>query len=450
MRMVTKAAVPRAPAPRSPAPRANARREDGLHTELVQSGEVGRREDVRRAKAFARIEQSSAFVFHGCASIAEYGRRIGYGSRQAADYAAAGRVLLRCPEAEAWLLDGSMCVSTLAIIEPLLTDETLRLVHPAGTPGAGEPLSDLATLTWARVRSDRELRRVVHRRKEEVRTQRQTVARTVHLTSGGADDLDRTRVLVSRKQRRAVSASEAVEHALRYFVTRHDLAAQKGRKRRRSPMPARRDGLRHARYVPAEVRRALMREHGDTCAIEFCEHRIWLENAHHQPHALGGGNELVDQHRLCSVHHRMKDHGEIVWVPDAPASREGPASCEGPAPREGPASREGHDRTREGARLQLKAREPTDGGGRMDSGPPESGPPESGPPSARRHPSADRVRERGPPIRPSRRGRAFHRRACSQSARSESVRLQGAPSQNERFQDARLATVCPLMGPAAR
>ena len=315
---------------------------------------VGRCEDVRRAKAFAQVDAAQAFVFHGCASIGEYGRRIGYGSQQAREYAAAGRVLAVCPAAEGMLLDGSLSVSTLAIVAPLLLEEDLGLRDEQGAP-----LGHEAILAWALTRSDPQLRRTVHRRREEVRTDAPTVARTVYLSSRGVEDLERTQTLVSRKEDRLVSVTEAVEHALRSYVEQHDLLEKKARARRSAPMRLRDDGRRNSRYVPAEVRRELMARHNDVCAIEFCEHRIWLENAHHVAHAAGGGNEVADQDRLCSPHHRMKDHGEIIWIPDAGGSGRG------------------HYRTREGDTLRLK-------------------------PPAGRDPSGE-VRERAPSLRASRR-----------------------------------------------
>ncbi len=322
--------------PRNTAPRATARPEPGLHAALEQSAIDGRRQELMRAKAFARVDASSAFVFHGCASIGEYGPRIGYGSEQATEYAAAGRVLTLVPATQQLLLDGAMCISTLAILERLFTDDALRFAHKDGTAW-----TDAEIIEWARVRSDRDLRRAIRKREADVRSGERTKTRTIHLTAQGADDLERTQTLVSRKLGRFATQSEAAEFAFRDFVSRHDLLEQEGRARRAGPMPARGDGSKNPRYVPAEVRRGLMARHDDACAIRGCTHRIWLENSHHTAHAAGGGNELVDQDRLCGTHHRMKDHGEIVWVPPHAGAR-------------------GHYRTREGAILRLRSPAPND------------------------------------------------------------------------------------------
>jgi len=310
--------------------------EKAAHEALVESAVQGRKIDALRAKAFAKVDGSNHFVSLNCVSVGEYGLRIGYGSRQAREYAAAGRVMNLCPLAEEMLLEGQVCVSTLAILEPFFVDPELRPLDEEGEPDSPQPMSFEAILEWARLLPDFELRKTVNRRKAEVRTDAPIHTRTLHFTNRGAEDLDRTQVLLTRSKKGSVTQSEAAEKALRYFVEKHDLLEKTPGKRRLPLMPPRTDGSKNPRSVPAEVRRALMAEHGDVCAIEFCEHRIWLENAHHLAHALGGGNELADQDHICTGHHGMKDSGQIVWVPD---SRE-PGG--------------GYYRSREGAILHLK------------------------------------------------------------------------------------------------
>lgn len=298
--------------PKSTPPIENARPEPELHEVIVGARQDKRRLDVACAKAFAQFDASAAFLFLSCGSLVEYGLRQGYGESETRDYAAAGRVLLLCPEAEARLLDGSMAICTLAIIEPYFTQPDMRPAEEDGTPMSFEKI-----LEWAMLRTDKELRGAIHRKREEVRTGEQTVSRTFHFTSQGVSDLDRAQELATRTARRPVSQSETVETALREYVEEHDDLEKKPGTRRMPHMPARDDGGRHPRTIPAEVRRELMRRYGDQCAIEYCPHHLFLENSHHLAHALGGGNELSDQDRICTVHHKMKDHGQITWVADA-------------------------------------------------------------------------------------------------------------------------------------
>jgi hypothetical protein len=351
-----------------PAPRSKARQEPQAHDALVASAVRGRQEELLRARSFARVDDANHFVFLGCASVGEYGLRIGYGSRQAREYAAAGRVIERHPPAAGMLLAGEVCISTLAIIEPWFVREDLPLPEALGDVAATEGTERFgAVLSWARLLPDRELRRILERCKAKGQSGADPVQRTLQLTRQGAADLDRTQVLVSRREKRAVSASEAAARAFRFFVEKHDILEKPPRGRRLPPMPPTQDGSKNPRSVPAEVLRALMAKYDDVCAIGLCDHRIWLENAHHLSHALGGGNEIQHQDRICSGHHAMKDHGEIRWVKD-------PGAIGG-----------GYYLTREGKIRSLK--------------PPKTGSPGVEPPSD----GADRVRERGARMQASRR-----------------------------------------------
>ena len=361
-----KSPPPRSVAPRRLPPRSRGVQDAETHAWIAASIQRGHREDVDRAKAFARFDGQASFAFHGCASMVEYGKRMGVGAGRTLEYVAVGRVLAIYPHVEALLLDGSMCISTVAILAPLFTEPDLR---PRDESGA--PLPYDALLAWARLRTDNELRRYVLRRREEARVGSATMPRTIHFSSRGAADLERTQTLLSRKARRVVGASEAVQKTVRSWLERHDPLEAKPGTRRLPPMPPRDDGGRHPRSIPAEVRHALMAKYGDSCAIEHCEHKIWLENAHHLAHALGGGNEIADQDRICTGHHAMKDHGEILWIVDA--------SYPGG----------GYYRTLEGAILRLKA--------------PRAYAPGTGPPSV--------VGEHTPPLVASRRD-GYRRIAC--------------------------------------
>lgn len=295
-----------------PSPHLPVNRDDEAHEALVESAQRGRVEEVARAKAFARVDCVKHYSHLGCVGIGEYGRRIGYSARHAREYAAAGRVLQLFPAAEEALLIGTVSITRLAVMEPFYVEPELRPVDVGE-----EPKDDEALFQWAKALPERRLRQIVHQRREELRIGHRPAVRTLHLSQQGATDLDRTQVLASRTADRVLSHSEAAEHAFRFYVEKKDVLERAAGKRRLRPMPPRTDGSKNPRGLPAEVTRSLMEEHGDVCAIEFCQNRIFLENSHHTPHALGGGNEVKDQKRTCSPHHKMEDRGEIRWVPNA-------------------------------------------------------------------------------------------------------------------------------------
>jgi hypothetical protein len=297
--------------PHSPSPRSKGVRDDATDAWLRGNSPRWREEDVARAKAMAQMDAQRAWSFCDCASLVEYGRLLGLCAQRTRAYAAAGRAMEACPEAEQLVLDGRVCFMTLAAAAPLFTDGRLCL-----RDAAGEPRGASWTLNWLKDRTEREVRSTLHKLREELRVGAQTEARTIYLSSGGVGDLERTQTLLGRRKERVVSQSEAVQHTLRDWLSRNDPLETKPGTRRTPPMHARSDGTRNPRGLPAEVERALMSMHGDRCAIEGCDHHIWLQNAHKTPHALGGGNEREDLIRLCVIHHAMWDHGEMRWVAD--------------------------------------------------------------------------------------------------------------------------------------
>jgi hypothetical protein len=74
------------------------------------------------------------------------------------------------------------------------------------------------------------------------------------------------------------------------------------------------------RHHPAQVKREVLRRHGDICAVPYCGHAVWLDYAHVVPHAFGGSRERRNTGRLCRRHHRMFDEGRLrlFGTPDAP------------------------------------------------------------------------------------------------------------------------------------
>lgn len=63
-----------------------------------------------------------------------------------------------------------------------------------------------------------------------------------------------------------------------------------------------------SRHLPVEVKRLLLRRHGDKCAVEGC--RKPAEQVHHlRPWARGGGQEPDNLKPLCRGHHELAHAG---------------------------------------------------------------------------------------------------------------------------------------------
>ncbi len=72
---------------------------------------------------------------------------------------------------------------------------------------------------------------------------------------------------------------------------------------------------RSSRYVPAEVRRAVLARAGGRCEFPRCGFDTWLDLAHLVPHRAGGSREADNLVLLCGVHHRALDAGTLEAIP---------------------------------------------------------------------------------------------------------------------------------------
>lgn len=172
----------------------------------------------------------------------------------------------------------------------------------------------------------------VFRRKEEVRLKEPPVRRTLHLSRTAAADLERTRVLVTRKLGRWASDSEAASVALEEYVDRHDPERKAARARSRrvdegDPKPesvSTVSGEPHVdadppcesdpcpgRYVRAAERRAVVSRNGMRCAVEGCDEVEKLQFAHRQHYRHSGPPLASNLDLLCLEHHRMVDSGKL-------------------------------------------------------------------------------------------------------------------------------------------
>jgi len=252
-----------------------------------------RREDLRAAHDFHRIESTASFRAGGCASIGEFGERMGYSASEARMLSRVGRAVRAYPSLRTLVLRGRVTLEAASVLDRVLQD-----------PKVQGSRSRTVWVYWAKTESARRFRLRVRARLEAVRTGEAVHETTVCLTDRGQDDLDRARVVLGDRAKRNVSESEAVEVLADYFLTREDPL-------RTSPGTRRVGDTREnrSRHVPSDVRRRVMARAGGCCEVPFCDVTHGLELAHITAHRDGGGREVDDLFSGCHGHHVTYDAG---------------------------------------------------------------------------------------------------------------------------------------------
>jgi hypothetical protein len=258
--------------------------------------------DLRLARAFARIDDSRHFLIEGCASLGEWGERMGYSASESRIYARAGRVLAHYPWVGGRVLLGRLSLEAVAVLERVLRDESLA-----------RPEDD--RIGWAEQETVHALRNRVKRRLEEARTGSPTVEVTVHLSPDAKSDLDRSRELLGGSERRLLTESETVERLAGYYLDREDPV-------RRAPGTRRAgDTAGHpGRHVPEEVRREIRARASRSgilqCEAPGCDETHGLQFAHLESHCDDGSREVENLVLFCKKHHDLFDAGWLevfVW-----------------------------------------------------------------------------------------------------------------------------------------
>jgi hypothetical protein len=258
-------------------------REEAAHAAVLVLRREKRTQEVRLARLFRTIDKSCAFVYHACASVAEYGARFGYSPKEAADLAAVGAALEIAPAMEESLLSGRLTFDAAAAVARLL-------VRPefAGQHGAWVRLAESTDFA--------ELKRRIRKALAEAERREPVVPKTVMLTEGDEKDFLDARGLASKREGRPLSEGETIGVLSRHYLETFDpLRAKPGR--RRVPDTATVD----SRYVPVAVRRAVWARTGGRCAVWGCPNRKGLQFAHLDPHRAGGDREADNIVLLCGL-----------------------------------------------------------------------------------------------------------------------------------------------------
>ena len=266
-----------------------------------------RRLEDRAGMRFSRIRGKGSFLFEGCASFGEFAEKHGFCAGEASILANAAEAAASSRELRTDLMQGRTCPEKLASVQRVLRE-----------PGLVKPDEDWARL--ARELTFPELKSQVNKRLAERATGGPVLPLKAWLSPTGAELFVRCRELTVRQERRALTEGETIEIVCRDYVLRHDpveaakRALAAGRVADASKPAVRGRPGQPRRAMPAAERHALVLRDGDRCAIEKCDEKAFVENAHRVPHRSGGPAVAANEDRVCRRHHRAMDAGDLKPV----------------------------------------------------------------------------------------------------------------------------------------
>ena len=269
--------------------------DQGAEDRLTKCAKALRALQIEAAKDLARVESGGHYRLQGCASLVEFGVRVGFGACETRQLANLGKSLAAEPTLEAMVRRGEVALTAAAVIGRIY-----------GSPALLRP--DDAWLTYARDESVGALRKRVRRRLEEHALGRTRATEvSVFVPEQTHVDFRRARTVASRKAGKTLTDGQTLTAVVDFYLQKNDPLLQGAGTRRVGPT---RDDPT-SRYVPADVKRAVRQRSGDCCEIPGCNNAIHLEFAHCEPHRHGSGREAEDLAHLCSAHHLLYDAGII-------------------------------------------------------------------------------------------------------------------------------------------
>lgn len=258
---------------------------------------------LRLAEVLTEVEAARAYVTEGCASIVEFGGRLGLAAVEVRQLLRMHETTRRLPEIRRAVADGEVSTAAAAALAPIVRRDVLEPEWPDW-------------VEFARSESLHALRKLARRRLAELDAREPLVEVTALVTEETRDGLEAARRVASRRAERTLNLAETIEAVVGHYLKAFHPEWQNERARRVGPTSERPGD----RYVPVSVTRELHRRAASRCEFPGCPHRIFLQKAHVRPHSEGSGRELSDLLLLCTRHHTMLDTGliRVLGTVDAP------------------------------------------------------------------------------------------------------------------------------------
>ncbi len=247
------------------------------------------------ARLLQRIDRKHAYRLHSAVSVQELAGRMGYDRERARLHMLLGWALGGDPRIEKALRENTMSFSSAYVVGEVFRRPELKK--------EGEDWFEMADQTRV---SD--LRRLVRRRKEEIR-QGDPLIRThsAEVTAAAKEKLDRCQEVASQRAKEMLTQGQTLDVvATSYLLLADPLYSAEGIRRME-------DTARNlsGRGVPEATTRAVLCRSGGLCEVGQCD-RPAVELCHIRPHRDGSPREKEDLFGGCYGHHTTFDLGWLV------------------------------------------------------------------------------------------------------------------------------------------
>jgi hypothetical protein len=278
----------------------------GAHESAVSHARSFVEAQLLLARDLLRIDATRTYTEIGCASIEEYGVRIGVSATDARRLVDLGRSLDVAPPStvnansvppanvEEAVRQGLLSAQKASLAGRLLGDP--RLLRP------DENAVDLVAKS-----SVRRILDLIRERREECALGRPVTPITLAVTHEAKEDFARARAVASVQSGRMLTDGETFGVVVEHYLDQED-PLRRGEAPRRLADTCK---IPESRTVPAAVERAVRLRADERCEVPACPNRTFLQFAHAEPHRDGGSREADNIVRLCTRHHLLFDAGVI-------------------------------------------------------------------------------------------------------------------------------------------